>query len=929
LQAQTEQTYTESFDSVFQYVSRTQATTGILYERVVPFANLLNFNSNLNASVDTSSYYHFAQAYSELYRAAFNISARLPWSFGNFEEQIKNTAMPGIIDIALLHYNFNIMDSVVGQVKLSFNNNGFLVENTAITNSLYLQETAFVAAPLSVTAYGTTAIAFRFNDYFNFDNTGASITLLQVDFGDGQGLRTVAMDSNILISYYYSGQKVLRCIASYDNGDTFTSYSIINYSDIPMYVAGNTSGWEYQDDTITAKISYTNYYSGQVPSGSAKGYIRTYYAHSDMILRKPVLIVDGFDPGNKRRFDPYVEKGKIIDGIWDILSYKDNSNINRHFGDSLLKIGYDLVLLDLPDGGGYIERNAMVCIEVINELNRRLVLSDSYEGMVVVGPSMGGQITRYALAYMEKHPNANTNYGKHNCRLWISFDSPHQGANISYGAQAFLHFFGYTANIEMVKKIYENTANCVAARQMLKKHYDNSANAVFNTYYQNLNTLGYPNNLRKIAISNGSFNGTKNGNGCDLVLDMRATLNIKLAKIRLWPDNGSCQIFKGTFPEFFPDWMTIYQSITHTINVSADPGQCSIDAAPGGMYNSFKQIEDAIKAMPNSPVKKITVSNENHCFMPVPSTLDIAGNINYCTNISNRNLVAENLTPFQSYKGSDNGNMKHVSFNDGIVNYLTNEIETYIQGTDTIIGLCGETFNYTLHLPADKISTATVTWTCDTNKLQIISGQGTQNIVVRPIDKGSTWIEATASNLTYNKKVKRSIHVKDDNVYDVITASTLNSGGVVQWYTPKLLINPIVVDNGTTLIIYTVTVKCNPNAKIIVKPSGRVILNGATLTNTCGEMWQGIELQNSETGQAAILEMNNALIENAICAVKFVSDSTKTSSRESTLTATASTFKNNCIAIDVEKKTATYTTVASTFNACSFIIDTNYRGCDS
>ena len=37
---QTEPTYTEHFDYMFQNVSRTQATTGILYDRVVPFANL-------------------------------------------------------------------------------------------------------------------------------------------------------------------------------------------------------------------------------------------------------------------------------------------------------------------------------------------------------------------------------------------------------------------------------------------------------------------------------------------------------------------------------------------------------------------------------------------------------------------------------------------------------------------------------------------------------------------------------------------------------------------------------------------------------------------------------------------------------------------------------------------------------------------------
>ena len=46
LNAQTEPTYTETFDNIFVNVSRTQATTGIFYERVVLFANLVNFNSN-------------------------------------------------------------------------------------------------------------------------------------------------------------------------------------------------------------------------------------------------------------------------------------------------------------------------------------------------------------------------------------------------------------------------------------------------------------------------------------------------------------------------------------------------------------------------------------------------------------------------------------------------------------------------------------------------------------------------------------------------------------------------------------------------------------------------------------------------------------------------------------------------------------------
>lgn len=85
---------------------------------------------------------------------------------------------------------------------------------------------------------------------------------------------------------------------------------------------------------------------------------------------------------------------------------------------------------------------------------------------------MGGQITRYALAYMEQHPDDwRTNNGRHNCRLWISYDSPHQGANISLGGQAFMHFFGSIGELGDASKVWNGTINCPAAKQMLIKQY--------------------------------------------------------------------------------------------------------------------------------------------------------------------------------------------------------------------------------------------------------------------------------------------------------------------------------------------------------------------------------------------------------------------------------------------------------------------------
>ena len=107
--------------------------------------------------------------------------------------------------------------------------------------------------------------------------------------------------------------------------------------------------------------------------------------------------------------------------------------------DILRLEGYDIVILNAPvyttdgkliDGGAdYIQRNALVLVELINFLNAEKV---GDEELVVLGPSMGGLIARYGLSYMEQ------NSIEHETRLYISFDSPHRGANIPCVAQTWM-----------------------------------------------------------------------------------------------------------------------------------------------------------------------------------------------------------------------------------------------------------------------------------------------------------------------------------------------------------------------------------------------------------------------------------------------------------------------------------------------------------
>src|SRR5690625_5167824 len=118
------------------------------------------------------------------------------------------------------------------------------------------------------------------------------------------------------------------------------------------------------------------------------------------------------------------------------------------------------------DGGAdYIERNARAHIALYQKLNNELTQNGSEEELVIVGPSMGGQISRYALAYME------ANDIPHNTRLWVSVDSPHLGANIPMGVQTLLNVLNDKANSVEAQDFVENQLGSAAAKQQLIEQY--------------------------------------------------------------------------------------------------------------------------------------------------------------------------------------------------------------------------------------------------------------------------------------------------------------------------------------------------------------------------------------------------------------------------------------------------------------------------
>lgn len=93
------------------------------------------------------------------------------------------------------------------------------------------------------------------------------------------------------------------------------------------------------------------------------------------------------------------------------------------------------------------------------------------------------------------------------------------------------------------------------------------------------------------------------------------------------------------------------------------------------------------------------------------------------------------------------------------------------------------------------------------------------------------------------------------------------------WSLNRRISQNVIIEPENTLIINNATIRLTENAKIVVKPGARLIINGSRLTSVCSGPWLGIEVQgNSDEIQAAayqgVLEINGGTIENAICAVK-------------------------------------------------------------
>ena len=129
------------------------------------------------------------------------------------------------------------------------------------------------------------------------------------------------------------------------------------------------------------------------------------------------------------------------------------------------------------------------------------------------------------------------------------------------------------------------------------------------------------------------------------------------------------------------------------------------------------------------------------------------------------------------------------------------------------------------------------------------------------------------------------------------------------------------------------------NTRIIVRPGGKLVVDGGTLTSACpGEMWQGIEVVGDRNKrqlpqwQGSVELKNGAVIENAVCGIRtgLREDTVNFATTGGIIKAENTTFRNNLQSVLVNSYAyiAPAGTVADNvcaFENCTFTVDTGNR----
>lgn len=645
-----------------------KSKTKILYDRVFGISNA----TELRNSGITPNY--FMQVYHEIQRADFlNRLPKLETIRAEADLGFVNNQMP----LSILISDFEKINRRTTENGDLFLNSSQQFEFRATAQNVYDTHSINLISSI-ISKSITRKVNFILKDELIFNTTNRVVKSIEIKVNNDEKWKTIPRNIPFQIIFNDTGKQAVTCKIQFESGDTTTQSFDIEIEDNEFANKNTSQNLEINAVTsINSTIAYQGF--GETAPFFGTGEYEIFPDTVNGILDKPIFLIDGFDPGD----------GRNIQALYSQLSYGTNQNL----ATTLRAQGFDIIVLNFPnytrpnsttviDGGvDFIQRNAFVLVALINQINAQKA---GTQKNVLIGPSMGGLISRYALRYMEMN-NMN-----HDARLFISFDTPHKGANVPIGFQHFFNYlaFGPLGNVA-VQPLVNGLIKSPAARQMLIDHmeghlqtgslfeFNTASNSLlptgapnFRTAFQNeLNSMGFPLNTRNVSISNGAGNGTNNYSPNFEV--MNYTLNFTttqraIINLRFTPAaNLTNQVSRIRVQQLlFGFWISAFESLANSKSPTFTSG---LDTAPGGRFN----IASLGNGLGTDPILGQFFDNINadyFTFIPTWSSMSIENTNNLYTSVT-----SSSVSPFIA-SSIPTVNENHITLSATNVAFALNEI---------------------------------------------------------------------------------------------------------------------------------------------------------------------------------------------------------------------------------------------------------------
>ena len=439
--------------------------------------------------------------------------------------------------LAIFTADFSVLREDAIQQNLFTASSNQIFDVPGRPQSPYILKHSFAAVPVLPQSPFENEIRIAYQPLF-YGNTTRTIATVQVNFLDGAGYHNVFANG---IAYQVSkayndstGYKKFSVKVIYVGGSADECYTRQKVHVTP------SSGMQYRFMPLTPQeilnpvhtitpSSYLNqnpYIPFFIPTGNPlyktqhfrqdmKIYIRYSSMRNGTSLEgkivKPLIVVEGYDITDA---SPLLKSSNY--GINDLIEEWDGLNdltpsfdINKKLDE---EAGYDLIFIDYYTMRSITE-NADYLLQAIDWINSQKINNavGVREQNVVMGISMGGLVSRYALAEKSKQTGTNSTETK----LLITMDSPHQGANVPLGMQHFLYDLGEAKivlplkkSVEELKAFYDLNAQLATQQQLLWRVTDGNGNRSANTFlaaggtYRSM--VDYTEPYQFLAVSNGS-----------------------------------------------------------------------------------------------------------------------------------------------------------------------------------------------------------------------------------------------------------------------------------------------------------------------------------------------------------------------------------------------------------------------------------------